>query len=429
MQRADAEHLVRRTGFGVDRALVDQLLPLTRAQAVGKIMDFGPNPAPQPPPAILDESGTHWRQVRELTLWWLERMRTVPRPFQEKLVLFWHGHFATSADTHRYAWQTWQENNLLRGMLFAGFRDMARAVSLGPAMLLYLDNYQNKAGRPNENFARELLELHLLGPGGHHSERDVLEVSRAWTGHHLENGKRSYRFDSYWHDHRDKTIFGITRNWDGPEVIDEAVLRTHRLTSARYIATQLWSFLAYPGPSPALVDELIRDYLANNLNLGLLVRSILMHDEFYGAKARTGLVRSPVEWTVACARAGASPTSECRPDWWVSAMGQRPFYPPNPSGWKQNEAWISATGTWARADFVNHLTWKMDQRGYLNEIEHLSVPAAVDLLKERLSLHLLSTTTRRALEDYLYAERANDGWPQYRNVLLLAMLSPEMQLA
>jgi len=429
VDRADAEHLVRRTGFGIDWAVVDQLVSMSRADAVATLMDFSPNPTPQPPSGIFDEDGSKWRQIADLKVWWMERMRLMPRPLQEKLTLFWHGHFATNADQHRYAWQTWQENNLFRGMLFGSFRDFAQAASISPSMLLYLDNYRNKAGNPNENFARELLELHLLGPGEHHSENDIIETARAWTGHHLSDGLKNYQYNSYWHDHRNKTIFGITKNWDGPQVIDEAVHGVHRVTSARYIATELWNFLAYPGPPSSVIDDVVTDYLNNNLNLGLLVRSILMHDEFYSAKARTGLVRSPVEWAVACARAGASPASECRPDWWIRDMGQNLLHPPNPSGWKQNAEWISATGAWARADFASHLVWKMSQRDHLEEIYDLSVPAVVDLLRGWFSLNTLTTKTRRALEDYLYAERATEEWPQYRNVLTLVMLSPEMQLA
>ena len=392
-------------------------------------MDFSLNPVPQPPSEVFDEEGARWKQTRALSLWWMERMRTVPRPLQEKLVLFWHGHFATNAYTHRYAWQTWGENNLLRGMTFTSFRDLAQAMSVTPSMLLYLDNYRNKAGRPNENFARELLELHILGPGAHHSEFDIIETAKAWTGHHLENELRTYFYNSYWHDHRNKTIFGITKNWDGPAVIDEAVYGTHRITSARYIATQLWSFFAYPNPSSSIIDALVVDYLNNNLNLGLLMRSVLMHDDFYSTQARTGLVRSPVEWAVACARGGASPTSESRPDWWISDMGQSLLHPPNPSGWNQNGEWISATGAWARADFASHLAYKMRERKHLTQLTDMSVPAAIDLLRVWFSLNNLTAHTRRALEDYLYAERANEEWPQFRNVLVLLMLSPEMQLA
>ena len=168
---------------------------------------------------------------------------------------------------------------------------------------------------------------------------------------------------------------------------------------------------------------------SNNLNLGLLMRSVLMHDDFYSTQARTGLVRSPVEWAVACARGGASPTSESRPDWWISDMGQSLLHPPNPSGWNQNGEWISATGAWARADFASHLAYKMRERKHLTQLTDMSVPAAIDLLRVWFSLNNLTAHTRRALEDYLYAERANEEWPQFRNVLVLLMLSPEMQLA
>ena len=413
----------------MDWAFVDELIPLSRADAVGRVMDFSANPAAIPPAEVMDEEGSRWSQIRELTTWWLERMRTVPRPLQEKLVMFWHGHFATNANTHRYAWQTWEENNLFRSMSFSSFRDFAQAISVTPSMLLYLDNYRNKAGNPNENFARELFELHLLGPGEHHSENDIIESARAWTGHHLENGLRTYHFDSYWHDHRNKTIFGITQNWDGPAVIDECVLRTHRTTSARYIATQLWSYFAYPDPEEHIIDDLVVDYLNNNLNLGLLVRSVLMHDAFYSNKAKTGLVRTPVDWMVACAKAGLSPATESRPEWWFSEMGMRPFYPPNPSGWNQNAEWISSTGAWARADFALHLAWKMDRRDHLTQITEMSVPDAIQTLVGWFGLNQLTTKTRRALEDYLYAERAEQEWPQFSMVLMLVMMSPEMQLA
>lgn len=429
MERRDAIHLVRRTGFGVDYPLVDQLVGMSRSAAVGHLMNFGPNPPFNPPAKIGDPDESRWKAVHDLYLAWLERMRTVPRPLEEKLVLFWHSHFAVHASTVRAHWSTYEENMAIRASMLGKFRPFVHTMSKLPSMLQYLDNYRNKAGKENENFARELLELHMLGPGEHHTEMDVLEAARAWTGHHVTEDYRSYQFNAYWHDYRNKTIFGMTRNWDGPEVIDEALQGTHRTTSARYIARKMWSFFAYPDPEESVVDDIVGPYLASDLGLDSLVQAVLNHDRFYSDAARNALVRSPVEWTISCLRGASSPVDESNPEWWLDDMGQILFYPPSPAGWGQNDVWISSTASWTKADFAGRVARKAESRDYLGDLTSMSVPAAVSIVIAHFGLDPVTPTTRRALEDYMYAERADDGWPQYRNLLNLVMLSPEMQLA
>lgn len=428
MDRIEAIHLVKRTGFGIDWALVDQVEGLSRSAAVSLVTDFSANPDPVAPPGTFDEGGIRWRQINELQIWWLERMRSTPRPFQEKLVLFWHSHFATSGYTVAFAHQIWTDNQVFRAHSLGSFRDMAQTSALSPAMLLYLDNFRNKASRLNENYGRELLELHLLGPGEHHSELDVIETSRAWTGYNTDSDRRAFVFNAGYHDQGQKTIFGITRNWSGPEVIDEAVYNTHRVVSARYIASKLWSFLAYPNPSAAVVDSIVQPYLDNNLSLAALTRAILLHDEFYSERARTGLVRSPIEWAVSCSRSLGMPASESRPEWATAAMGQHVFYAPDPSGWKQNEVWITSTAAWAKADFARFLIWRAISNGNVTDTADMSVPDAVEFVRLVFGLDALSNQTRRALEDYVHAERATGIWAQTVNLMTLAMLAPEMQM-
>ncbi|MFT5530199.1 MAG: hypothetical protein ACI91O_000207 [Candidatus Poriferisodalaceae bacterium] len=429
MDRNDAIHLVRRTGFGIDWALVDQIEPLSRSAAVDLITDFSPNAPAVAPAGISDEGGTRWRQINELQIWWLERMRSAPRPLQEKLVLFWHGHFATSAYTVAFAHQVWNDNQMLRAHSLGSFRDMAQGSALSPAMLLYLDNYRNKATRLNENYGRELLELHLLGPGEHHSEFDVVETSRAWTGYNTDFDRRAFVYNAQHHDEGQKTIFGITRNWSGPEVIDEAVFNTHRITSARYIAAKLWSFLAYPNPSSDVVDSIVQPYLDNNLSLASMTRAVLLHDKFYSAEARNGLVRSPIEWAVSCSRSLGVSAVVSRPEWTTAPMGQDVYYVPDPSGWKQNEVWITPTAAWARADFARNLGWKAISLGRVTDVTPMTVPDAVEHVRLVFGLDVLSNQTRKALEDYVHAERATGKWAQTINLMVLAMLSPEMQMA
>lgn len=428
VDRADARHLLRRTAFAVKAEQINEIAGLSRNAAVDLLMDFGPNPPAIAPPSVLDPEGRRWEQHRDLALWWIERMRTVPRPLQEKLALFWHGHFATSAEDAYYAFHTWDQNQLFRNHGMSDYRHLVHQMAIGPAMLAYLDNYRNKAGNPNENFARELLELHLLGVGNY-TEQDIVEVARAWTGHMLDDEKHHYQFQAYHHDYRNKTIFGITKDWDGPGVINEILDGSKKQTAARHISKSLFEFFAYPNPEPAVVDRLANEFIAGGLQIWKLVRAILQSNEFWSAQARGALVRTPIDFVVQCMVGAGSSTDEARPDWWLETMGMAPFYPPNPSGWGANEYWVSSTAAWAKADFVRHLTWKTTKRNHLAEVAQIGAKQAVELMLSFFGIEDAPAQTKAALENYLYAERATWEWPQHANLLTLTMLSPDIQVA
>lgn len=428
VDRADARHLLRRTAFAVKSQQLDELSGLSRFAAIDSLMDFGPNPPSIAPEGSLDHEGNRWKQHRDLALWWLDRMRTVPRPLQEKLTLFWHGHFATSAEDAYYAFHTWDQNQLFRNSGLSDYRTLVHQMAKGPAMLAYLDNYRNKAGSPNENFARELLELHLLGVGNY-TEQDVLESARAWTGHMLDDEKYGYQFREYHHDYRNKTIFGITKDWDGPAVIDEILDGSKQMVAARHITRALFEFFAYPNPEAAVVDRLATEFINGDLQIWRLVRAILRSDEFWSAKSRAAQVRTPIDFVVQCMVGAGSSADEARPDWWLASMGMAPFYPPNPSGWGANGYWVSSSAAWAKADFVRHLTWKAVRRDHLKEVAQIGARQAVELALSFFGIEDASQQTRDALENYLYAERANWEWPQHANLLTLTMLSPEAQVA
>ncbi|MBN4059640.1 DUF1800 domain-containing protein [Acidimicrobium ferrooxidans] len=428
MDRADALHLLRRTGFTVRTAELDEIAGLTREVAVDRLLDFSPNTGAGPSPEVNNVEGKRWEQIRDLRLWWIDRMQTSPRQLQEKMVLFWHSHFATSADSGFYAYYAWDQNSLFRAKAVGDFKSLAHDVALGPAMLAYLDNYRNKAGNPNENFARELLELHLLGPENY-NESDIPEVAKAWTGYMLDEEKYVHEFHPQHHDYRNKTIFGITRAWNGPQVIDEIITGSKQTASARFIAKKLFEFFAYADPSSTVVNRLADDFIAGGHQIWVLVRNILLSNEFWSAEARKAMVRSPVEFVVACMQGAGSSVAEARPDWRLKTMGMELFDPPNPSGWQQNGFWVSSTAQWAKADFARNLSWKAVNRDFLSQIEFLSVPDAVAIALSLFGVEDASPTTRQALENYLYAERATDEWPQQANLLTLTMMTPDIQVA
>jgi len=428
MEHADAFHLVRRTSFVVQHDLVDRLTQLSRSQAVEVLLDFRANPSPVVPSSVGDTGRAGWDRTRVLNRWWLDRMGTVPRPLQEHLALFWHSHFAVSAhqvpDTNHLA----EYLQLLRAGGAGSFASLVRRVSTSPAMLLYLDNHQNVVGAPNENFARELLELHTLSPGNY-TERDVVETARAWTGHRLSGSPARYSFRTSDHDHGTKTIFGISRNWDGPALIDEIVRGARRVASARFIARKLWSYFAYPDPSDALVDELTVPYLAAGADIGALLRAILNHDEFYSAQARFGMVRGPVHWAVACAGEVAVSLSDVRPEQHLRQMGQLPFYPAGPDGWGVNGDWLSPVFTLARGEYAVRVATAAWGEEVLRSLVDASPSATVDRLEDELALPRLGSVSRAALETHVRSVRNQRPSDQLSSTVAIALLTPEMQLA
>ncbi len=386
----------------------------------------------------------------DLQQWWLDRMAGVPRPLQEKLTLFWHGHFATSQDKVNSARDMYDQNHLFRTDGLGSFENLVQKMSQQVAMLIYLDNDPNEKGSPNENFARELMELFTLGVN-QYTQDDVVAGARAWTGHNVDYGAnpRVYRFYPDRHDNDPKTFMGTTQNWDGPQIITRILtVEPQRSIAARFIAKKLWTFFAFSNPSAAILDQLTTAFVGSNLDVATLLRTIFLHSEFYSVQARQGLVRSPVEWVVACLKALGFTAADRNPQWWMDQMGQQLFYPPNVAGWKNNAYWVNSTALWARADFARNLTWKADQAGFLAEVmqrdvsnQHvLSSAAAIDLAYSRFGLDpaagSVSPYLRGVLVNWLDGQRAAEDPPTYSwrhwapiELTTMMMLTPDVQLA
>lgn len=440
--RADAALLLRRAGFGGTVAQIDALAASAdRAAAVETILDVTGNPAVVRP-AILDNPDKgDWEKWFEVTKWWLERMRTVPNGLAEKMALFWHTHFATSLEKVGNMGLMYDQNQLFRTQGLGSFRALTQAMALQPAMLHYLDNDPNVKGTPNENFARELMELFTLGVN-QYTQDDVAASARAWTGYNTDDATGLvYTYYPNRHDNGLKTFMGITQNWNGPMIIDHILtVDPHRTTAARFIANKLWGFLAYPAPETAVLDAISAAFVASDLDITALLRAIFLRDEFYSTKARTGLVRTPTEWVVAGLKATGVTGAVANAPWWMEDMGQQLFYAPNVAGWKQNAYWISTTSVWARAGFMNYLNWKAHQmvpdHPFLEEVKALPIPDAVQLAFDRFMLDSASTALRTDMTNWLTAQRAAEGKPEYAwknyehlGLVSLIMLSPDFQLA
>lgn len=429
MPSADAAHLLRRAGFGADAAEVAALSALpTWTHAVDRVLDTSASP-PDPIPAAVEDRDDPWYPPWVAGVGhWMDRMATSPTPLVEKMTLFWHGVFTSSTDK-MYSRLVFKQVRTYRRLALGDLHDLAQAMAVDPAMLVYLDNETNTVGNPNENFARELMELFLLGQG-HYDEGDVAAMARAWTGHGLDRTTERYSFSPTRHDGGTKTIFGITRRWDGPETITEMVRGSRQEACARFLTAKLWSFLAGPQVAPATLDALAGAFMASGMQVRALVRVIFLHPDFRAPATRTGLLRSPAEWMAAAMRALDLPSSVVHPEWFLERCGQRLYTPPNVGGWRANEGWISTSTAWGRASFAGYLRWKASDAGIFGGYGDLAPAVAAQRALDRFGIDDPSPVTRASLEAFVAREQtARRRWAVPPGLVALTMLSPDFQMA
>jgi uncharacterized protein (DUF1800 family) len=434
----DVAHLLRRAGFGGTAAQVAAWAGQEDTTVVDAVLDTAANPA-ETRPGILDTAGPNedrWQRLLAVRNGWIDRMATTPTPVVEKMTLFWHGLFTTSSDSVYRPNALYQQLTFYRANALGNLRVLAQGMAVQPAMLLYLNNNENRKRSPNQNFARELLELFLLGVGNY-TEADVIAAAAAWTGHtvteNYEYDTATYTFRADWHDTADKTFMGVTRNWNGPEIIDHLLDNAAtRTVVARYIVTKMWTHFAAPDPSATVVNALADVLLANNWNLRPLVRALFLRPEFYGTAVKQGLVRTPIEYVVAVMKARQMSAADLHPEWWLNDMGQEPYNPPNVSGWRPNGYWVSAAASSARARFADWLTWRLRDANFLADSPTKSRPDAIAAALAAFHVHHPSARLVAVLDSWLATQRAagsGQTWAENKVLPLLVLLSPDIQLA
>lgn len=270
----DVALLLRRVGFGPHPSEINALTPLDLAAVVDKVLDTSSAPEVVAPPTVVDDITDSWSRWTPALTWWFDRVATTPAPIAEKMVLFWHGHFTSSADDPNLR-EVWYQKELFRSAGMGSLRLLCHSVAKDPAMPKYLDNYKNVVAAPNENFARELMELFVLGVD-QYTQNDVVAASRAWTGHSLSADRRTYLFNSTKHDYNNKTFFGITKNWDGPDIIEELYRGSKSPVAATFMARKLWAFFAYANPEQAVVDAISRSLLTTDWDVKVALRTLFL---------------------------------------------------------------------------------------------------------------------------------------------------------
>ena len=426
--RDDLALLLRRAGFGGTPAEVDGLVGLDLATVVDRVLDMSTAPPVVVPGELSNPTLTTFQQWVAMHTWWIDRMTTTPAPLQEKMTLFWHGHFASALDKVGIASVMFGQNQLFRTMGLASFRALSQAVAVDPAMLVYLDNYRNVAGAQNENFAREYMELFSLGTN-QYTQDDVVAAARAWTGHGVDATRTQYVFTPSRHDNGTKTFMGVTRNWNGPEIIDAICNGPTKPVVARFLAKELWSFFAYPDPSDSIVNDLGAVLAASNdLDISSVVRAIFLRPEFFSPQTTTGLVRTPTEFVVAALRSTGLSAAVTHPESYTAAMGQQLFYPPNVAGWPQNGYWINSGAAGAKINFARTVSSRAAAGGLLSGVPKAGISDAVTQALQTFGV-AASPPTRVLLETWLAADRAAGAVADQQNLMTLTMLTPDFQLA
>lgn len=359
--RLEAIRLLNRAGFGPAPGQAEKLarlgmkkavLSLTRPQGEAKLI--GPEPVDGDGLAIapLDSWGHDH-------LWWLDRMVRINQPFRERMALVFHDWFATSNSGVSQQRQMIDQYWTLRAAVGGTFDDLVLKITRDPAMLQWLNGGDNNKWSPNENYARELMELFTLGADrGAYTEDDVREAARALTGWRFDwdddLGAVNFRFDEEYHDTDSKKIFGKTGDWDWRDVCRLCV--THDL-HASFFVDKLWSYFVPAAPSKDTRQALIRLYLKGNRQILPVVEAILQHPDFYRGPP---MVKPPVVFNASLLRALKLPIQSDSWIWLGDGAGQQLFLPPNVAGW-DDDRWLDTSTVRARWLMV---TYALDSRHF-----------------------------------------------------------------
>ena len=438
----DTAHLLNRAGFGASPDTI-QASARTGIAATTEAL-LHPEKGPQDPDDssmvqqladMVQDKKIKQTPTQFVKIWWTHRMLTTQHPLVEKMVLFWHGHFTSKlGDGDAMLVQ----NQLYRREALGNFRTLTLAVSQDAAMLKYLNGNQNFKAHPNENYARELMELFTCGIG-HYTEDDVKAAARAFSGWNLRQDE--FRFNPRQHDDTPKTFLGKTGNWNGNDIVD--MLVAHPATATR-VCKQLFEYFAYPDPEPAVLKALTETYYISGYDIRAIVGQILKSKAFYSDRARSAIIKSPVQYVIGSikmlgleqafdtdpadiadtATSMAADDSATAPKKGIGdamrghkvgrlagltiamrSMGQDILAPPSVKGWDGEEAWINSATLLNRINFANRISQSRPLYRYLEPIvqqyaveNNVGVEVAwVDYLALALGPLKLAPTARETL--------------------------------
>jgi uncharacterized protein (DUF1800 family) len=437
-------HLYRRAGFGATAAEQQTALRVGPHKAIDQLLAGSPGGEDfERVTEPLAESIGQGNNGAQASAWWLYRMLYSPHPLRERLTLFWHNHFATSnAKVQNTALMLGQYSLMYRNAL-GSFLTMVQEMSQDPAMMIWLDTRLSKKGMPNENYARELMELFTLGIGNY-SERDIREAARAFTGWDIRAERARFRAGQ--HDDGVKTVLGQKGNWKGADIVRICL---EQAAAPLFLVGKLYRFLiseTVPAP-PELLKPLADQFRASDYQIGPLVRTMLRSNLFFCPAVYRSRVKAPVDFALGIVRALEGHLGTFALAQALQELGQNLFHPPSVKGWDGGPAWLNGHTLLYRQNLALALTSTED-----NRFGHRTDPAALarkyhkqsdkDLVGFFLSLFLddnVPVETRGRLLNYqgqarkqsipLYWTEADAADHRVRALCHLVLTLPEFQLS
>ena len=370
----DARHLVSRTGIGSEWETIQRFQNLTKQQAIQYLFSSRHMNTPAPPqmtpwPKMIQLRGNMRRRKmikrisrgegKALQKWWVKHLLETKSPFLERMTLFWHNHFPSSIKKTTQASMLYKQNLMLRKNAFGNYGQMLHNIARDPAMLLYLDGHVSTKDEPNENFARELLELFTIGIGNYR-ENDMREAARAFTGWSIDERNGLYRFNPGQHDNGVKTFLGKRGNFKGEDIIN--ILLKHPKT-AETIAIKMWhEFITISKPDQRVINHWAAVFRNSGYDIKTLLNQVFNSNEFWSKHNRGAIIKSPIQLTIGTLR--TLPYKLRRVDLAhnLNIMGQGVFAHPSVKGWSGGKSWISTQSILRRNSMMTNLT-----AGNLNE--------------------------------------------------------------
>ncbi len=391
-------------------------------------------------------------QMKQLQRWWLKRMIETPRPLEEKMTLFWHGLLATSYRTIEDSYHLFMQNQLYRKHAVGSYADLLHALIRDPAMLKYLNNNESRKNKPNENLAREIMELFSLG-AGNYTEDDIKQGAKALTGYTFKDDE--FVFDQKNHDTGGKTILGRSGNMNGDQFVDIILAQP---ACSQYLATRLYKFFVHDYPSgiakidsaaSQVIREMASELSGRNYQIAPVLRKLLLSQHFYDPALRGEQIKSPVQLVVGAVRSLNTPVRDLYAVLsGMRFMGQEIFYPPSVKGWDGGRAWVNTATMFIRANMLVFLltgrrpqgidamasTEVWDAQALVQQISAV-FPAqgsgeASEVLDSvlRFAIGRTDPASREVLEQFLAARGNTLNATNLTELMLLITAMPEYQL-
>jgi uncharacterized protein (DUF1800 family) len=451
---ASAAHLLRRVRFAYLPGEVATFASMGPEKAVAQLLEKPTSVKPAPP----DEELHAWREARAsmreagrgssdraeearrevqqsasramaaMRRWWLRCLCESPPGVEEALTLFWHGHFTSSSQKVRDPSLLWQQHCTFRELGLGDMRELTLAMTRDPALMIYLDLAGSKASAPNENFARELFELFLLGEGNY-TEEDIRETARALSGWSVNRMQGTAQFSSRHADLSEKTVFGQRGAWQSEDIVRIAFAQP---AASRFLSAKLWAFFAGRPPQPSLAEQLARHLREVEFDTRAFLQTVFLSRAFHDRAVRGQMIKSPVQWLVGTCLHLQVPLPPGRfVELTLREQGQILFAPPNVRGWEGGRSWINTATFRHRQESAGRFL-----RGFGKSQTSVTIndwaEVSPDSLPVTASGHFLAgdlpAEKSKELENLIDRSRPVTSLSERRAIALKLMQFPEYQL-